>query len=88
MLPSRSWSRRSKTRPRAASPSRPSTGELDGAADLAAEVDERAGEVLLAEVEPDDEAGVVVDLEEDRGLAAARRPAADLADDAVVEERR
>ena len=60
--------------------------QLDGPADLAAEVDERAREVLLAEVEPDDEARVVVDLEEDRGLAAARRAAPDLADDAVVEK--
>ena len=61
--------------------------QLDGPADLAPEVDERSGEMLLAEVETDDQARVVVDLEQDRRLAAARRTPPDLAHDAVVEER-
>ena len=60
--------------------------QLHGAADLAAEIDEGTGEMLFAEVEPDDEPGVLVDFEEDRGLAAAGRAAADLADDAFVEQ--
>jgi len=44
--------------------------------------------VLLAEVQADDQAGVVIDLEEDGRLAAGRGAPSDLADDAVVEEAR
>src|SRR4029079_12539086 len=60
--------------------------QLHASADLAAEVDQAAGEMLLAEVESDDQTGVVLDLDEDGGLAAAGWAAADLAHDAVVEE--
>src|SRR4029079_1494077 len=61
-------------------------GQIDGPADLAPEVDEGTGEVLLAKVQPDDQARVVVDLEQDRRLPTARRTAPDLTDDALVEE--
>ena len=61
-------------------------GHLAGRADLAAEVDEGAGEHALAEVDRDDQPGVVDDLEQDRGLAAARRPEAHLADEALGED--
>ena len=60
--------------------------QLDDAANLAAEVDERAREDALAEVEADDLAGVVDDAEEDRGLAAGRRAPTDLLDQALVEQ--
>src|SRR6185436_5414356 len=60
--------------------------QLDGPADLAAEVDERPGELLLAQIQPDDEPRVLVDLEEDRRLAAARGSAADLPNHALVEQ--
>ena len=60
--------------------------QLDDAADLAAEVDEGAGEDALAEVEADDLAGVADDAEEDRALATGRRAAADFLDHAVVEQ--
>ena len=85
-MPSRSWSRRTKTSCDGVVAVAAVDRQLDRAADLAAEIDEGTGEMLFAEVEPDDEPGVLVDLEQDRGLAAARRAAADLADDAVVEE--
>ena len=60
--------------------------QLDDAANLAAEVDERAREDALAQVEPDDLAGVADDAEQDRGLAAARGSATDLLDHALVEQ--
>ena len=61
-------------------------GQLDDAANVAAEVDERAGEDALAEVEADDLAGVADDAEEDRALAAGRRPASDFLDHPVAEQ--
>ena len=64
------------TSARARSPSRPSTGRSTTRLDLAAEVDDRRPERLLAEVEGDHVASVVDELEEDRRLAAGRRPAA------------
>src|SRR6185503_17569243 len=60
--------------------------QLDGSTDLAAEVDERPRELLLAEIQPDDEPRVLIDLEEDRRLAATRRTTANLAHHAFVEE--
>ena len=72
--------RSARGRPRAtASPSRPDDRSLDRPLDLAAQVHERGAEHELAEVEADDVAGVVDELEEDRRLAAGRRPAPDLA---------
>src|SRR6185369_10516300 len=60
---------------------------LDDAPDLAAEVDERARDDALPQVESDDLASVADDAEEDRGLAARRGPATDLLDHALVEQR-
>ena len=55
---------------------------LDAAQDPAPQVHEGADEPLLAEVEADDDAGVLDDLHQDRRLAAARRAAPDLLDEA------
>ena len=64
----------------------PLEGQVDGAQDVAAQVDDRAAELRLAEVEPDQVAAVRGDAEQDRRLAAARPAAADLLDQAVVDE--
>ena len=70
----------------ASSPSRPSADTSRVARTSPRRFDEGAGEHALAEVDRDDQPGVVDDLEQDRGLAAARRPEAYLADEALGED--
>ena len=60
-------------------PRAPRVLRVDGATAQFIRPDERA----LAEVDGDDEAGVVDDLDEDRGLPTARRAEPDLADEAL-----
>ena len=62
-------------------------GQVDRAEDLAAQVDDGAAELRLAEVEPDQVAAVGGDAQQDRRLAAARAATTDLLDQALVDER-
>ena len=59
---------------------------MDRAQDVAAQVDDRAAELRLAEVEADQVTAVRGDAEQDRRLAAAGSAAADLLDQVVVDE--
>ena len=65
----------------------PLEGQVDRAQDLASQVHDGTAEARLAEVEPDEVAAVRGHAQEDRRLAAARLPATDLLDQAVVHER-
>ena len=58
-------------------------GRLDHAA---AQIDQRATELRRAEVETDRVAAVAVDAQHDRRLAAGRRAAADLLDQAIAQQ--
>ena len=68
------------------SPSRPTTGRSIVRWTWPRRSSERGDEDVLAEVEADDVAGAVDELEQDRRLAAGRRPAPDLARQAVVHQ--
>ena len=57
-------------------------GQVDGAQDVAVQVDDRAAELRLAKVEADQVTAVRGDAEQDRRLAAAGPAAADLLDQA------
>ena len=61
--------------------------EVDRAEDLAMQIDDRAPELRLAEVETDHVATVGGDAQQDRRLAPARPAAADLLDQAVADQR-
>ena len=60
---------------------------MDRAEDLAAQVDDGAAELRLAEVEPDQVATVGSDAQQDGRLAAARLATTDFFDQAVIDER-
>src|SRR5262249_31201152 len=64
----------------------PLEGQVDRTEDVAAQVDDRAAELLITKIEADQMAPVGGDAEQDRRLAAARSAAADLLDQAVVNE--
>ena len=64
----------------------PFEGQMDGAQDVAAQVDDRTAELRLAEIEADQMTAVRGDAEQDRRLAAAGSAAADLLDQVVVDE--
>ena len=61
-------------------------GQASRPTDLAAQVHDRPAELALTEVDPDQVARVVGDPEQNRGLAAVRRPAADLLGQAQLHE--
>ena len=61
--------------------------QVDRAEDLAAQVDDGATELRLAEVESDEVAAVGGDAQEDGRLAAARPATTDFLDQAVIDER-